>query len=176
VGERAVDAEKINNWVQTTTGVAIVIGLVLVVWELQQSREAVRTQLASDGYQIASQVRTAVMGEHTAAVLAKACDKPSELTRAELHVLDNYYLEQIGGIRRVQTLTERGSFYTEDQVAAVVGTLDVLIESAAGRAYLRTGPFQRLRPIIDERISEWDGPDCAVFFDNWENNIMKELE
>ena len=61
-GERAMDSEKLSDWVQIITGFAIVLGLGLVIWELQQSREATMAQLTNEGFAQVGQQNATVMG------------------------------------------------------------------------------------------------------------------
>jgi len=44
-----MDSQRIIDWIQITTGVAIVLGLALVGVELTQSRDVAEAQLSSDG-------------------------------------------------------------------------------------------------------------------------------
>ena len=168
-----MNTERLNNWVQTTTGIAIVIGLVLVIWELRQNREATQSQLTSEYWSMSSQMQATVMGEDAAIALAKACDNPQSLTKADLVILDHYYLALINRMDRLASLQDRGSFYSDYQVSDESIYLYVLMESTAGRAHLKTAPLKRFRPIIDKRLAEWDGQDCA-FLNAWEANIKIE--
>ena len=45
-----MNAQAIANWVQIITSVAVLVGLGLVVFELNQTRTLVKTQLTSDGF------------------------------------------------------------------------------------------------------------------------------
>jgi len=67
-----MDAQKLNTWVQVVTSLAIVIGLALVILELQQSREIARAQISSDSFALGAVHNTAMFGEQAAAVKAKA--------------------------------------------------------------------------------------------------------
>jgi len=170
-------SKNLNDWVQTITGVAIVFGLMLVIWELQQSREATMSQLSSDAFQIQAQLGSAVIGEQSAEVLAKACYAPSELTDGELYVLDHFYGELVNRVRRILWLSKRGSFYSEAEVSIIgVGPLNYIMESTPGRAYLRTITVEPdLQAIVDKGLAEWNDESCAGFFDKWRDNIEQDL-
>ena len=45
-----MNSQTIANGIQTLTGIAVLIGLALVVLELRQSRGLARAQLAADGW------------------------------------------------------------------------------------------------------------------------------
>ena len=67
-----MDSQKDADWVQIATGVALLVGLVLVVWELSQSRDVATAQLSSDGTDRYLQSAVPRMGENPAAALAKS--------------------------------------------------------------------------------------------------------
>jgi hypothetical protein len=45
-----MDSQRVIDWIQITTGVALVLGLGLVGVELAQSRDVAEAQLNSDGF------------------------------------------------------------------------------------------------------------------------------
>ena len=67
-----MEVQKVNAWIQIATSLAVVIGLALVIWELQQNREATQSQLTTEGLHMMNQFHTSVLGEHPADVLAKS--------------------------------------------------------------------------------------------------------
>jgi len=109
-----MDSQRLNDWIQTATGIAIVVGLILVIVELQQGRDTVRSQLTSDGFAQIDQLRTSILGEEAATVIAKSCYSPHDLTSTDLVILDNYYSSIIGRNFRMKRLDDRGGFYSED--------------------------------------------------------------
>ena len=168
---------SLNDWLQGITGIAIVVGLVLVVWELQQNREATTSQLTSDGFVFHSAANLALMGEQTAEVLAKACDSPNNLSRADYYVLDAYYSEVLNRSRRIVVLQQRGSFY-EEAVSSIGVGLAYLLDSAPGRAYLKMSARRdtELSELIQNRLKNWDGTTCAAYFGEWLDLVDSELD
>ena len=79
--------DKLMMWVQIMTGLAVVLGLGLVIWELQQSRSVATAQLTSDGASDILQKYIADLGENPAQVFVKACKDPQSLTDEELRIL-----------------------------------------------------------------------------------------
>lgn len=69
------------------SALAIVIGLVLVLLELRQSRDVAEAQLAAEFASTILSFDLASMGEDAAAVQAKACHQPTELTPADRETL-----------------------------------------------------------------------------------------
>jgi hypothetical protein len=76
--------KNIVDWIQILTGVAVLVGLILVIWELQQTRELARAELASDGWGEMMASSRSEMGETFAATRAKACFAPTQLTDSEI--------------------------------------------------------------------------------------------
>ena len=61
-----MNSQALSSWIQAIGAVAILGGLGLVVWELQQAREIAKAQQASDGSAGYSQRVQAMMGENAA--------------------------------------------------------------------------------------------------------------
>ena len=85
--------QTLTNWIQLATGVAVLIGLGLVIWELQQTREIAVAQQVDDSMSRYSNQLQAMMGEESARSLAKACDEPDSLTTEDMIILGYYYNE-----------------------------------------------------------------------------------
>jgi hypothetical protein len=173
-----VNTETINSWVQTITGIAIVAGLVLVVLELQQNSDAVRSQLSNDGFQIYTDFGTAVLGEDAAEVIAKACEAPSELTTADLVILDFFYSELERRTLRLKTLEERGGFYGDEWRTNELGNWTMLFETSVGRAYwkLPIPRDQEVQKVGDALLENWTLPDCTKIYGSWRERIAEDLQ
>ena len=68
-GEQILENSRVVIWIQIVTGIAVVLGLVLVAFELRQSREFIRIQLAQEALTVAQ-------SEHMQG-MAKTLAKPS---------------------------------------------------------------------------------------------------
>ena len=100
---------KLAKWMESLAALAIVAGLILVVWELKQNRALAEADLTTQAYgQIQSSWLTFV-GEDSSAVVTKACLEPKELSDAEVgiywahiqlqyfNMTRNVYVESIAG-------------------------------------------------------------------------------
>jgi hypothetical protein len=97
-----------RDWLQIASNVAIVIGLIVVVFELNQSHQHVRAHLVMQDYTNLLSLQSDLMGENPALAIAKSRTSPGELTDAERIVVDAYlnhqyvrvgsasYMEQLG--------------------------------------------------------------------------------
>ena len=79
--------DRLSTAVQITTLFALVIGLLLVLWELRITRDIARVELIAEGSAQNSARIQAMMGEESAASWARACDAPESLTTEDLIIL-----------------------------------------------------------------------------------------
>ena len=66
-----------GDWFQFSSVIAVVIGVVIVVWELQESREIAAAQIATDAFQMLTQQEASMEGDSAAEALANV--RPSRL-------------------------------------------------------------------------------------------------
>jgi len=82
---------RFSNWFQIITNVAIIFGLGLVVYELNQSKQLASAQLAIQSFERLTSIRIAMIGEDPREALAKAALHPADLNEREVVALDAYY-------------------------------------------------------------------------------------
>ena len=179
-----MDFQSINNWIQSISGLAILTGLLFVVLELEQNREAMGAHLSNDGYQMLTQTQASLLGENPVQVLAKACDEPESLTTADFILLDRYYFQLVQtAISRLKHLGSRGSsFYPPDYWKTVVGPWRHIFSTTVGREWWRTSVFdQEIRALGDEVLSTWPehnlgiGQPNACDFSEWKSAIRSSI-
>ena len=178
-----MDSTKINNRMQIGTALALIVGLALVVWELQQTRDAVKSQLTSDGFQLMGQFYTSAFGERPEEVLAKACDAPTELTTADLIVLDHIYTQIVHRSLRIIRVRQRGGFYEQEFLGSEklqrdsTGGWGMLFSTAPGRAFWRTLKGDpELKAYGDRIFAKWDRESCTQHNKLWRAVIAEEAE
>lgn len=98
----------IEIWVQMATGVAVIVGIALVIYELQQTRQIAFTEMAQEAMTEISLRETTIFGENSAETLAKACLSPADLTNADKMVLDSVFSVQLHFAIRVKLLEDTG--------------------------------------------------------------------
>ena len=160
---------NIDRWVQFTTAVSILIGLGLVIWELQQVKTLARAQLTSDSIWIYNDIRTAILGEQASHVIAKACLNPESLTPSETVILDQYYLAQANLLSRLAIHTDRDGVYPAGYWQEQMWYLNPILESEKGRDWFlrfRTGWPPGFLEEVRSRIIELGPPTCASKFQN----------
>jgi hypothetical protein len=81
-----------RDWLQISSNAAIIIGLIVIVYELNQNHHHVRAQLVMDDYSHLLAEISTLMGENPATAIAKARQDPSRMT-PEDRIVVNAYLE-----------------------------------------------------------------------------------
>ena len=77
-----------RDWLQIFSNVAIVVGLFILIYELNQSHKQARALLVNDDYVSVREHLHTLMGENPAAAIAKARLNHESLTEEEKVVLD----------------------------------------------------------------------------------------
>lgn len=123
-----MNSSNLFNTIQLITGVALLIGLVLVFIELRQAKELSLAELTSEGYSEAMSEFRSLMGENPAPVVAKACFEPEKVTPDEQVVLASYYSLKMAHIERIRVLELVAEFgvpwpiLARQQLAGVLNT------------------------------------------------------
>ena len=166
---------SLESKIQLLTSLGLIIGLVLVIWELGQTRDLTRAQLTSDTFDYSIQRHSAVMGESTARALAVACSNPEQLSLEQKIVLAEYYTSLIGQIRRSTLITQNSGISYQDQTQWEGGarwTFGMMLANDYGRWYWSTlAPFAPAehRTLAEDAMSHQQG-NCAEYyagFDQW---------
>ena len=82
---------RFQHWFQLITNVAILFGLGLVVYELNQSKQLASGEFIRDTVARETSIRLAMMGEDPREALAKAALHPADLNERDVVALDAYY-------------------------------------------------------------------------------------
>jgi hypothetical protein len=90
-------SSRFQNWFQIISNIAIIIGLGLVIYELNQSKQFVRAQLANEHMSRMTDRNLASMGDDPREALAKAALRPSALNEVDAVTLDALYSDVVNG-------------------------------------------------------------------------------
>jgi hypothetical protein len=147
-----------------------------VILEMQQNREAVQSQLTTEGFHMLNQNYLALLGESPAEVLAKACDDPSSLSTADLIILDSYFENIVlSRVSRLYWMTIRGSFVSEEYWKSDLGQWDEVFSTPAGRAWWRATRLSvpvEVKEFGDEVLANWKPRPCIR--PKWKTLILEE--
>lgn len=156
--------ELINAWAQILTGIAVIAGLGLVIWELQLTRRVSYDMYALISTSDESADSSAMYGEQVAEVVAKACFEPSALSNAELFILDRYFSNRIA---RVFQMLWQSNFLEDPtwnwrQTASI--WVKTILSYPQGESYLRgsldVADTPELEILVQDVIAAGNYPSC----------------
>jgi hypothetical protein len=81
---------RFSNWFQIISNVAIIIGLGLVAYELNQGKQIASGEFTRDNMARETSIKLAIMGEDPREALAKAALHPADLNESDVVALDAY--------------------------------------------------------------------------------------
>ena len=139
-------SRKIEFAIQLITGAAVLIGVILVIIELRQTRTLTFSQMSQERLAGAIEERSKVYGENLADVFEKSCLNPEALTVGEALIMHDYFENQVNHIMRVYLLQMHGvgfdtAMANVDWTEAALQFVWNIHRTPAGRAWLNNHPF-----------------------------------
>ena len=98
------------DWIQTLTLLALLAGIVLVIYELRQAKELTRSQLISQSYVASMQLDALVIGENGADTLARISDPNAKISESDLFIYDAIAHSRLLHLRMNESLHRLGYF------------------------------------------------------------------
>jgi len=142
---------KLLNWTFGITNVAVLIGLVLVIVELDQNTTLTRVNLVNESATAENETWITLMGEAPGNIIAMSIECPTELTFADYVVLDSYMYTALNNIYRKYELAKEGLFTASDWQAEVRNYVHWYLDYEFGRVY-----WERVgRPYFDGEFSDY---------------------
>ena len=162
--------------VHVLTVVALVLGLMVVVAELRQNRDAILAENTSSGFNRYSLLNIASLGEQPLSVLAKACEQPGELSVEDLMLLDIYYFELLTRVRS-QMLISQQTDLSRDWQARSHGNFKIILQSAPGRAWWKITLWEpEIQEMGDRVLAMASASSCLDHFQEFRDKIRIELD
>jgi hypothetical protein len=124
-----------SNWLAIGTNVAVIIGLLLVVLELDQNSKLARIGLLNDGNATENELFQAQMAEVPKNIIAKSLECPEKLDLSDYVVLDSYLYTGMNLVYRNYELAKEGFFEENDWKSEVDKYAHWYFSSEFGKAY-----------------------------------------
>ena len=151
-----MNVERLSSWLQITANVAILGGLVLVGFQLQQNREILRAQMMSAESQSVIDQEMQIIGEQGAAAWVSAMTDPAHVSPEHHRIMEAIYWSAVESWRHVEELGALGLadvdplYRVSDEAAWYFG-------NTYGRAWWNirrdtSGLSEELKNVIDEAI------------------------
>lgn len=127
---------RFSNWFQIISNVAIIFGLGLVAYELNQSKQLASAQFAIQNVERLTSIRIAMMGEDPREALAKAALHPADLNERDVVALDAYYESVVLGWISQRAFSRIADIETPWR-SVIVDSVQRHFSSEPGRRWLR---------------------------------------
>ena len=123
-----------ESWLHAISAAAIIVGVILVVYELRQTRQLAEAQLLTDLLSQLTQQQSSLWGENAADVLVRACENEN-LSKSDSLILYTYFQEVLTRSARLHALNDLGFTYYSAK-AQLEGDLEVILSFPQGRTWL----------------------------------------
>ncbi|HEY5641727.1 MAG TPA: hypothetical protein VIS31_02535 [Woeseiaceae bacterium] len=128
---------KLNNWLQVSANVGIVLGLVLVGVQLKQNSDLVKIQLLYEESRRTVDLELQVVGERGAEVWARSIEDPENLTLDEVRIMEALIWSFIETQRGTYRLAQLGLIDDEDWKIRVTDEVSFWFGNSYGAAWWR---------------------------------------
>ena len=155
-----METDKVNRWLTLAANVGVLGGLILVAFQINQSTEITKAQLANDYYLADMQIELAMMGDEPVKSWIKAVYTPDDLNQEDAAVLDRYFNFGLIQLNRLQKMHELG--LATDDWADRIDYLDWHLGNEVGRrwwSHSRKGYRAEFVRMIDDVLAESDYRD-----------------
>ena len=97
-----------KDWAKITTNAIVIVGLLLVIFELNQNHSLTRAQIQMDHYSNLNSHELALLGENPAAVLAKARNNHESLSAEERIIVNAHLTARIEQLSSLSMINHMG--------------------------------------------------------------------
>ncbi len=148
---------KNTSWLNILANVALLAGMALVAYEINQNSQLARTALVNEGNVASNQFWANLMGETPADVIAMAVECPGAMTYSDYIAMDAYLFTGMNFLYRNFELAQEGIFTREYWQESVEGYAGWYLGNLFGRAW-------------------WDEEGRYFFADEFVTHVDKQLE
>lgn len=172
-----MDSGKLNNWLQIAANLGLLIGLLLVVVQLEQNAQLLKTQLLYEESQRQIELETKVVGEEGARVWAKSLLSPADLSLEEQRIMEALLWSYVEQLRAARMLSELGLLSDAEWRTRVDGESAFFLGNPYARAWWETFSDSNatLPAEVIDAVNERLVAVPANFTLDYTNEIMKRL-
>lgn len=168
--------QRFLDWIQIATGIGVSIGLILVIFELQQTQAISLAQLTSDGADQALQRHIADLGETPYVAYEKACSDQSALTGEDFFILDASNRQLLLLVQRAYVINDRTDLYDEVWKAIAGRSFPRVLDNEPGRIWwelFRTDYPHEIRVFGNSMLEEARADNWACRPHQWREKLNK---
>ena len=163
-----MNLDRLNRWLTPIANVALLAGLVLVAYELNQNRSLARMELVNEGNVVQNQIWANLMGELPGEVIARAHECPEQMTYADFMAMDAFLFTSMNTLYRNYELHEEGIYTDEEWRQSVETYASWFLGNPFGRAWWTEearGFFPgEFAGHVDEHVSSATGRDSYAYW------------
>ena len=149
-----MEKSNVGFWLQVGANIGILVGLILVWYEINQNSQLTNAALLDSRFQTSIETSQSVFGENMGAAISKSYSDPASLSDEEMVILEEYYVAHINQVARVQVLGETGivgdrtwlDYFPDENDKIVSPRLRRTLDSPFARAwwpvFSATNPFR----------------------------------
>ena len=109
-----MNSDNATKWLSLVANIAILMGLGLVAYELNQNSQLARTSLIHEGNALENQVWSNLLGEAPVDVIAKSVECPDLMTYADFMAMDAFLFTSMNMVYREYELSKEGLFSDDE--------------------------------------------------------------
>ena len=154
--------EKLSHWIQIVSGIVLIVGVVLVVAQMQQTERLTRAQMTSEWFNNRSSQFGMSAGEAPMQSVAKLCDPDTDLQLEDALIVHSLFLQRLfmaqHGLVTAETMDS-----DEDRVFALrlfQSQMGLVVSFRQGREWLKAFPLrEELYKVVE--ASPYYGIECS---------------
>ena len=172
-----------NNRLQILANVGIVVGLMLVGFQMKQNSDLLKTQMLYDESRRIVDFETQMLGDEPSRVWAKSLTDPAGLTLEERRVMESLLWIYAEHIRATHLLSELGLLDDNEWRSRVQAETGFYYGNSYGLAWWKnysednSSAPQELIDAVNERLANSSADNTLEYFDGQLENLkMMEAE
>jgi hypothetical protein len=130
-----VDLAKTASWLSIAANVGLLVGMGLVVYQINQNSKLARMALVNEGNVASNQFWANLMGDRPTNVIAMAVECPEMMSYSDFMSMDAYLGTGMSLLHRNYELAQEGIFTEEDWKESVEGYASWYLGNPFGRAW-----------------------------------------
>ena len=148
---------NLKEWIELGASFGIIVGLILVGFQMKQNSDLLRTQLLFEEGIAYIQLEQTFLGENPSVVWAKSIESPSELTLEERRIIEGYLWSYKESWLTLYRLSEMGLIEDEWRVRVTADATYVFSNPYAKgwwNNYVSSSPRNELTELVTQLVEE----------------------
>lgn len=129
-----MDLDKLNRWLTLAANVGVMLGLIVLIFELNQGRHLARSELGAHTVEMIGDVRSEFPNEPLRLAWITAIASPQDLTDEDVISLDAHMFNLMGILFREEYLIQAGLF-KDDRAIIAQAFSNMMLGNSFGRIW-----------------------------------------